>query len=179
MFQKKRGTVKRVYQLCFSICMTDPEPFPFPFFAPSDRLSHEAVGRADVGRHADYAAVANARTKAEAAGRLFRGDSPFGAPAADRMESQTTETLAETIARRLHLGMKLHERWLAEKAVARVKGAEDPLPEKSREEIVNLLVEDYRAFGLAQGDHSARELIREYESAVEDRAREEIGGQAR
>lgn len=129
--------------------MTDPQQLPFPFFAPSDRLSHEAIGRADVSRHPDYAAVANAREK------------------------------VEEIAERLHLGMKVHEQWLAEKAIARVKGTADPLPEKSREDVVNLLVEDYRAFGIAQGDHSARQLIREYESAVEDRARQEIGGQTR
>ncbi len=152
--------------------MPGPEPLPFPFFAPSDRLTHDEIAQADISSHPDYLALEKARLRSVEVRGAFQFDKPLDERNIPPLDKQN-------IAEHLYLSMKLHERWLADKAKARVNGAEDSIPEKSREEITKLLAEDYRVFGIAQGAHSAKQLIREYESAVEDKARKDIGGQTR
>ncbi len=152
--------------------MQKPEHVSFPFFAPSDRLDHADIGHADILSHPDYPNFERAHLKAVEVRNAFQAGKP--------LDEQTIPELdLQNVAQHLHLAMKNHEKWLADKAKARVTGTEDPIPEKSREEIIKLLAEGYRVFGIAQGEHSAKQLIREYESAVEDRARKEIGGHSK
>lgn len=116
---------------------------------PSDSLSLKTIEQTDVTSHPDYDGVMK---------RLPQD---------------------ERIPNAFYLAMKTKEEWLMEKAFAQAIGAEEPYPQATRQEIIDALVEDYRVFQIAEGVHTAEELIRELESAATLQGVQQQGGHGR
>lgn len=118
--------------------MSEPTPRlqRLAIVAPSDRITPEEVSQRDVSSHADYDGLMRRRPQDERIPQAF------------------------------YLAMKTKEDRLIEKAFASAIGAEDPFPQSSRQELVEALVEDYRVFQLADGVHTAEELIRDVEASA-------------
>jgi hypothetical protein len=63
------------------------------------------------------------------------------------------------------------ERILARKAFAAAAGQADPCPDNDRLELIMLLSDDYKRFGISSGIHQTRLLVREFETVATQQAK--------
>lgn len=73
---------------------------------------------------------------------------------------------AENVRSALVSSLLTKEGWLIEKAFSAASQMADPYPQCSRESLADSICSDYVLFGLAAGDHHARELVKRIESAA-------------
>lgn len=69
------------------------------------------------------------------------------------------------------------EHVLARRAFAASCGSPDPHPETDRRELIRLLNDDYRRYGISFGLEHTRQFVRDIETAAEGQAREQLGRQ--
>lgn len=81
----------------------------------------------------------------------------------------------QALAQALYVTMRMREHKLVEKAFDAAMGWPDPHPKSSREQLIEMLTEDYLHFGLATGRHHTEQCVRTFEAQAVEQAKAHLG----